>query len=141
MQPSDPASIRRAEDNQMLGDKDAMATIAVKDLKVAKAFYEGTLHLAPFGPESSAVAVYGSGRSKLVVYQSEFAGTNKATAATWGAGDELEAIIETLKRAGVSFEHYDTPGGQREGDIHVFGTFKAAWFKDPDGNILHINNG
>jgi hypothetical protein len=125
----------------MLGDKDAMATIAVKNLDVAKAFYEGTLRLASSGPESSEVAVYDSGRSKLVVYQSEFAGTNKATAATWGVGDELEAIVGTLKRAGVAFEHYDVADGQRQGDIHVFGTFKAAWFKDPDGNILHINNG
>jgi hypothetical protein len=40
----------------------------------------------------------------------------------------------------VPFEHYDMPGGRREGDIHIFGDFKAAWFKDPDGNILHINN-
>jgi hypothetical protein len=40
-----------------------------------------------------------------------------------------------------AFEHYDMPGGRREGDVHIFGTFKAAWFKDPDGNTLHINNG
>jgi hypothetical protein len=31
-------------------------------------------------------------------------------------------------------------GLKREGDIHTADTFKAAWFKDPDGNILHINN-
>jgi hypothetical protein len=46
----------------------------------------------------------------------------------------------TLKEAGVAFEHYDTPGLKREGDIHVAGELKAVWFKDPDGNILHINN-
>jgi hypothetical protein len=33
------------------------------------------------------------------------------------------------------------PGLARKGDVHVAGTFKAAWFKDPDGNILHINSG
>ena len=31
-------------------------------------------------------------------------------------------------------------GGKHEGDAHVFGDFKGAWFKDPDGNILHVNN-
>jgi hypothetical protein len=40
----------------------------------------------------------------------------------------------------VSFEHYDMPEMTREGDIHVSGDFKTAWFKDPDGNILNITN-
>jgi catechol 2,3-dioxygenase-like lactoylglutathione lyase family enzyme len=125
----------------MLSDKNAMATIAVKDLGKARAFYGGTLGFAPVGPESAEVALFKSGESTLVVYCSDFAGSNKATSATWGVGSELDAIIGKLKQAGVGFEHYDTPGGKREGDVHVYGTFRAAWFKDPDGNILHINHG
>ncbi len=124
----------------MLSDKDAMATIAVKDLDAARGFYEGTLGLSRAGPESSEVALYRSGRSTIVVYRSEFAGTNKATSATWGLGDQLDKVVADLKRAGVTFERYDFPGGKREGDIHVFGDFRAAWFRDPDGNILHINS-
>lgn len=76
-----------------------------------------------------------------MVYRSQYAGTNKATSATWSVGNELETIVRALKGAGIKFEHYDMPGGRQEGDIHVFGDFKAAWFKDPDGNILHVNNG
>jgi hypothetical protein len=75
-----------------------------------------------------------------VVYQSQYARTNKATSATWGVGEELEAIVQTLKSAGVPFEHYDLPGLRREGDIHFVRDFKGAWFRDPDGNILHINS-
>jgi hypothetical protein len=30
------------------------------------------------------------------------------------------------------------PGMTREGDVHVGGDIKAAWFKDPDGNILGV---
>jgi catechol-2,3-dioxygenase len=124
----------------MLADKNAMATIAVKDIAAAKKFYEGALGLKPSGVDPGVVT-YRSGNSTVVVYQSQFAGTNKATSATWGVGDEIEAIIQTLKKAGVAFEHYDLPGLRREGDIHFAGDFKAAWFKDPDGNILHINSG
>jgi hypothetical protein len=29
-------------------------------------------------------------------------------------------------------------GVTREGDIHVGGNMKVAWFKDPDGNVLNI---
>ena len=125
----------------MLADKNAMATIAVRDFAKAKKFYEGILGLKPSGVEGPGVITYRSGNSTIVVYQSQFAGTNKATSATWGVGDEIEAIIRTLKRSDVVFEHYDLPGLRREGDIHVAGDFKAAWFKDPDGNILHINSG
>jgi catechol-2,3-dioxygenase len=124
----------------MLANKDAMATIAVKDLGAAKEFYLQTLGFAPVGDEEMGVLTLKSGNSVVVVYESKFAGTNKATSATWGVGSEMDAIVKTLKQKGVAFEHYDMPGAKREGDVHMFGGFKAAWFKDPDGNILHINN-
>jgi hypothetical protein len=55
-------------------------------------------------------------------------------------GDRLDQIVQALRAKGVAFEHYDVPGMQREGDVHNFGDIKAAWFKDPDGNILNISN-
>ena len=125
----------------MLADKNAMATIAVKDLPAARKFYEGTLHFTESGPEMRKATTFKSGNSTIVVYESQYAGTNKATAATWNVGDEFEVVVRMLKNARVAFEHYDMPGVHREGDIHVVGDFKTAWFKDPDGNILNINNG
>ena len=120
----------------MLGTNDAVATIAVKDTKAARNFYEKTLGFKPERSEEG-VLVYGSGRSKLFVYQSDFAGTNKATAATWVLPD-VDGTVRDLKTKGVRFEHYDMPGMTRKGDVHVAGEMKAAWFKDPDGNILAI---
>jgi catechol 2,3-dioxygenase-like lactoylglutathione lyase family enzyme len=125
-----------------LGSKDAVATIAVKDLARAKKFYEGTLGFKPTGNQDPEMQLYQSGNSKLMVYRSQYAGTNQATAATWGLGNDLDEFVQALKAKGVTFEHYDNmPGTTIKGDVHVFGTFKAAWFKDPDGNILHVNNG
>jgi catechol 2,3-dioxygenase-like lactoylglutathione lyase family enzyme len=128
----------------LLGTKDAIATIAVKDLERAKKFYEGTLGLKPTGLDApdEEVRVYRTGNSKLMVYRSQYAGTNQATSATWGLGKDLDAFVEALRAKGVSFEHYESmPGTTLKGDVHVFGDFKAAWFKDPDGNILHVNSG
>jgi len=124
----------------MLNDNDAMATIAVRDLAEARRFYEQKLGLRPVGEEAPTVATYRSGRSTIVVYESEHAGTNRATSATWSVGEGIDAIVRALKDAGVEFEHYDLPGMNREGDLHVADGFKAAWFTDPDGNILHLNN-
>lgn len=124
----------------MLRDTDAMATIAVKDLARAREFYEGTLGLERVEGDEH-VATYRSGASTIVVYESAHAGTNRATSATWGVGDEIEEVVRELKEAGVVFEHYDLPGMTREGDLHVAGGFRGAWFTDPDGNSLHVNSG
>jgi catechol 2,3-dioxygenase-like lactoylglutathione lyase family enzyme len=124
----------------MLADANVQATIAVKDLKTAKKFYGDTLGLKPEGNGDEEVQVYRAGNSRVVVYRSQFAGTNKATAATWNLGDDVENVVNDLKRKGVGFEHYDMPGLTRKGDLHVAGDFKAAWFKDPDGNILALSS-
>jgi len=125
----------------MLGKQDAVATVAVKNLAAAKKFYEGTLGLKPIDAEGDEVVVYESGSSRLNVYRSQYAGTNKATAVTW-AVDDVEGEVQTLKSKGVAFEHYDMPGMKVQGDLHVAAgqDFKVAWFKDPDGNIFSIIN-
>jgi catechol 2,3-dioxygenase-like lactoylglutathione lyase family enzyme len=125
----------------MLEAKDAVATIPVRDIKTAKRFYEGTIGLKPANGQEADALTYKSGSSEILVYQSQYAGTNKATAATWGVGNDIEKIVQELKAKGVSFEHYDMPGMTRKGDVHVAERMKAAWFKDPDGNILALVSG
>ena len=123
----------------MLGDATAIPTIAVKDLAVAKNFYGEVLGLEQ-KDENPGGVMYQSGSSGLFVYPSQYAGSNKATYVNWSVSD-LEATVEELKAKGVTFEQYDMPGMTRDGDIHSMGDFKAVWFKDPDGNILAIDNG
>jgi catechol 2,3-dioxygenase-like lactoylglutathione lyase family enzyme len=120
----------------MLSDKDAIATVAVKNLETARKFYEGTLGLTKV-MENEEVLAFKAGRSTLFVYRSQYAGTNQATAVTFVA-DEVDDLVRTLKSRGVTFEHYDLPKMTRQGDVHVAGPMKAAWFKDPDGNIFSL---
>ena len=124
-----------------LGDKEAVATVAVKDLAAARRFYEDKLGLKSAGgvEEEHGVITYKTGGSSLLVYVSQYAGTNQATSATWSVGDDFDAIVQSLRSKGVAFEHYDgLPGVTREGDVHRAGGMKLAWFKDPDGNIHHL---
>jgi len=124
----------------MLGDSASIATIAVKDVQRARKFYENVLGLKPLDSQQPEVVNYKTGKNKILVYKSHFAGTNKATAATWEL-DDVELVVNQLKSKGVNFEHYDFPGMTLKGDVHVAGGFKAAWFKDPDGNILALVGG
>jgi catechol 2,3-dioxygenase-like lactoylglutathione lyase family enzyme len=125
----------------MLSKYDAIPTVAVKNLAAAKKFYEGTLGLKPVDAEGEEVIVYQNGGSRLNVYRSQYAGTNKATAVTWPV-DDIEGEVRALKSKGVAFEHYDMPGLKLQGDLHVAddAEMKVAWFKDPDGNIFSIVN-
>jgi hypothetical protein len=86
------------------------------------------------------VRSYNTGKSTLLVYESKYAGTNKATAVTWLVGDGIERIVKQLRDKDVAFEHYDMPGLKREGDLHVGDGMKVAWFKDRDGNIHALVN-
>ena len=124
----------------MIGEQDAIATIAVKDIEKARKFYSEILGLQALPAAEPEVLNYKSGKSSVIVYKSQFAGTNKATAANWNV-DDVEKEARDLKAKGVVFEHYDMPGLTLKGDVHVSKKFKAAWFKDPDGNILAIMGG
>jgi len=120
----------------MLSDNNAIATIGVTNLEESKEFYERTLGLTKV-MENDEVLTFKSGASTLFVYRSSYAGTNKATAVTF-VTDEVDDVVRVLKGRGVTFEHYDLPKMTREGDIHVAGAMRTAWFKDPDGNIFSL---
>jgi catechol 2,3-dioxygenase-like lactoylglutathione lyase family enzyme len=128
----------QVEEAAMLGEKEAIATLAVKDLDAARRFYEGTIGLKRTGDDDPEYSAYRSGSSSILVYRSRYAGTNQATSVTWMVGDEVEDIVRALKAKGIAFERYDLPDTTRKGDVHITGDQKAAWFKDPDGNIHAI---
>ena len=85
--------------------------------------------------------MYRSGDTRILLYVSEYAGTNQATALAWESNDVV-AIVESLKQKGVAFEHYPDLFSDVviEGDVHRMGPMSVAWFKDPFGNILSIGN-
>jgi predicted enzyme related to lactoylglutathione lyase len=77
--------------------------------------------------------------TRFMVYQSQFAGTNQATAAALSV-DDLEATVAELRARGAVFEDYDFGEDLRtvDGVMTSPGGFKMAWLKDSEGNILGI---
>ena len=120
----------------MLGKADATPMLAVKDLDRARKFYEGSLGLKEVDDFGEGFLLK-SGDTKLSVYRSEFAGTNKATSLTFDV-DDIEKEVRDLRDKGIAFEHYDLGGLTPQGDIYEGPGMKTAWFKDPDGNILSL---
>ena len=125
----------------MLGKNDLTPMIAVKDLDRARAFYEETLGLTTIDRLGEEVVSMKSGDTRIDVYRSDYAGSNKATALTFNV-DDIAGEVRELKGKGVMFEHYDGMDGlTRNGDVYEAEGMKTAWFKDPDGNILSLIEG
>lgn len=125
----------------MLKDKSSSAIVAVRDIDRAREFYANVLGLDVSRESMDGVLEFRTGDTQLIVYESEEAGTNRANAVVWSCGDEIEAIVAKLEASGAKFEHYPEMEDLRlKGNIHVSGDMKLVWLKDPDGNILHLNN-
>ena len=122
----------------MLKDWNSSAIVAVSDIARARRFYSGVLGLELVEENMDGVMVFRTGTTHLVVYRSDAAGTNRANAVVWDAEGDIEAIVADLAAKGVVFEHYPEIGELR-GNIHHADGMKLVWFRDPDGNILHVN--
>src|SRR5437660_662000 len=117
----------------MLGENDVYTMLPVDDIEKAKKFYRETLGLEEDSTPNGVF--YKSGNTKVMVYESKFAGTNKGTAANWEVNvDSVSEIAKDLEKKGVKFEHYDFGGVEHEGPVHIMGKIRAVWFKDPAGN-------
>jgi catechol 2,3-dioxygenase-like lactoylglutathione lyase family enzyme len=123
----------------MLTSARISAIVPVSDLEAAIRFYEGTLGLKldeRQDIEGFPQALFQDGT--LTAYQSGYAGQASHTLAGFSV-DDLDATMADLRSRGVEFEEYDFPGLKTENGVATFGNLRAAWFKDPDGNILAID--
>lgn len=124
----------------MLKDKTSSAIVAVSDLLRAKRFYGETLGLHAGDEDQDGVTGYKTGDTSLVVYQSENLRPGTGNAVAWGGGSDVEAIARDLRCKGVTLEEYPEMGMDIVDGVHRQADFRAIWFKDPDGNILHVNS-
>jgi catechol 2,3-dioxygenase-like lactoylglutathione lyase family enzyme len=122
-----------------LSDYTVEASVAVSDLERARDFYERGLGLVPLEQEEEGSRYRCAGGTGIFVYLSaENAGRATATLAGWFVHD-LEAVMADLASRGVEFEHYDMPGIKTDANgVFDAGSFRAAWFKDPDGNTFAV---
>jgi len=122
----------------MLSGSAVTTMLPVKDMKRARSFYEGCLGLKPGGLKPDGKFVYEVGGSTLALFPKPEGTKAEHTAISFRVGD-IAASIRDLKRAGVVFEDYDFPGFKTENHVCVLGAEKAAWFRDPEGNILCLH--
>jgi len=124
----------------MLENARMITTLPASDLERAKTWYSEKLGLEPKTQDEGFGLVYETGGLMFGVYPSEFAGTNKATA----AGIEManfDEVVADLKSKGVAFEEVDfgEMGKTVDGVIAMPDGRKGAWIRDSEGNILGLS--
>jgi catechol 2,3-dioxygenase-like lactoylglutathione lyase family enzyme len=114
------------------------AVLAASDLERAKLWYRDKLGLEP-KEEMEGGAWYQVGEgSWLFLYLTGSAGTAQNTVAGWTVED-IGSVMTELRDRGVTFEEYDIPGMKTENGLMASGPYKAAWFKDSEGNTLELS--
>jgi catechol 2,3-dioxygenase-like lactoylglutathione lyase family enzyme len=118
---------------------EADASVPVSDMDNAKRFYERKLGFLGVEDKFGGVVYSCGGGTSLRVYAyPAHAGKAMVTLATWYVTD-VEQLVDELRSNGVTFEQYlELPLKTDEKGIHECSDGKVAWFKDPDGNILAI---
>ena len=125
----------------MLSSYLPVATLPVSDMTKARGFYEQTLGLGVERDLPGGIT-YNCGSGKLFVYESAYAGTNKGTAVSFDVPtSDFDSEVEELRGKGIEFMTFDAEGMEWNDGVATMGGMKAAWFTDPDGNILNLSTG
>ena len=93
----------------------AAATLAASDMDRARRFWKDVFGLDPVR-EDMGGAFYVIGGSPVLVYESQFAGTNQATAFSIMT-DDLDRDMAALRAKGVEFHEYDLPEVKTENGV------------------------
>ena len=119
----------------MFKDTKAFSGFSVDDIPRAKQFYGETLGLNVTDEMGGLALHLGSG-GNVYVYPKDNHVPATFTVLNFPVAD-VEAAVDHLTEAGVSFERYDGIESDEKG-IHRGEGPTIAWFKDPAGNILSV---
>ncbi len=124
----------------MLSRTKATAMLPVVDMRRARRFYEDTLQLPVAQVRENGEARYEAGGTSFALYPRATPTRADHTALSFEVAN-LDEEMGSLRARGVRFEEYDLPGLKTMNGVCVLGAERAAWFRDPEGNILCLHQG
>ncbi|HEY9532735.1 MAG TPA: VOC family protein [Burkholderiales bacterium] len=122
----------------MLAAAPLTTMLPVKDLDRAREFYVNKLGLEAEGLAADGKFLMRAGGTRLALFPKPGGTKADHTAVSFQVRD-IAAAIRQLEARGVVFADYDLPGLKTVEHVCVLGSEKAAWFQDPEGNILCLH--
>ncbi|MEO8220455.1 MAG: VOC family protein [Specibacter sp.] len=124
-----------------LASSPATTVLPVANAARSRDYYAESLGLQYRGQSADGNLIFAlEGSATLALMEDPAAAPSAHTAMSFEVQD-IAASIGDLGGRGVVFEDYDLPGLKTTDHICILGAEKAAWFKDPDGNILCLHEG
>jgi len=120
----------------MLESAQTVAFVGATDLDRAHEFYGGALGL-PLVEHTELANVYDAGGTPLRVTRVEAPAGAGYTILGWVVSD-IGGAVAALAAKGVAFERYPGLVQDEDGVWTAPGGSLIAWFRDPDGNILSL---
>jgi catechol 2,3-dioxygenase-like lactoylglutathione lyase family enzyme len=121
----------------MLSEFLVVTTLVAPDIDRAKRFYGEQLGLRLLD-ETPTTCRFGAGHGSQLTVRRGQPTLGGQTVAHFEVGD-LDAVVRGLVSNGVQFEEYETP--KTVDFIAQVGPARAAWFKDPAGNLIGLREG
>lgn len=112
--------------------------LPTRDIDRARRFYEDQLGMADGAERPDGKIVYHCGGTALALFPRE-GGTKAEHTVVSFRVEDIQSAVAALAARGVIFADYDLPGLRTVDHVCVLGSEKAAWFSDPEGNILCIH--
>lgn len=113
------------------------AFVAVSDAAAARDFYENKLGLTVISEDDWGIMFDSNGTSVRMQKGVTFA-PHEFTVLGWHVED-IEAAKADLESRGVVFDQYEWMPEGSDGIMTFPGGARVAWFKDPDGNVLSLD--
>ena len=120
----------------MLSDRRVHATLPTAEVDALRPFYEDVLGLTPFAILPGAVIYEVGDGTRFAISRSGIPAAGSHTQMAFTVPD-VEAAVAALGARGITFEAYETPATDAAGIARI-GPGRAAWFKDPAGNLLAV---
>ena len=118
-----------------LKNSTAYTSLPAEDMARAKKFYTEKLGLTLLMDQSPGMVLLGTNEQKIFIYQRGRSSAEHTALAF--VVDDVKTTVQELIQKGVVFEKYE---GCDELGVKTNGPMQMAWFKDPEGNILGVNN-
>lgn len=137
--PEDAHEQGPAQEVGLLSECVVTTILQVSQAGPAVEFYRDRLGLDHLGRNSEGQEIFalGGGSSLALVPGPEATPTGR-TELSFEVTD-VTAQIRDLAQRGVTFADYDLPGLKTVEHVCLLGSQKAAWFHDPDGNVLCLH--
>lgn len=122
----------------MLSDRPVFPILLAKDLDATRSFYHDILGLEILreDPDDRIVFRCGDG-TQLVLTYSTVGTADTQSQLAWRVPD-IRAEVADLRARGVRIEEYTAPDPVTDDGVADMGHSWAAWFIDPNGNVLAV---